>query len=111
MLRSLVYKDIANISQPIEQAIVSLFTEVKRHKPSVIYIPNIDAWCATVGSIAVTAFLTMLRSIPPTDAVLLLATAECDAKEIPQEVLKDFFGFSKKNRTEISRPNRVSLRV
>ncbi|EOO04407.1 putative atpase family aaa domain-containing protein 2 protein [Phaeoacremonium minimum UCRPA7] len=92
--------------RPLEQAIVSLFTEVKRHKPSVIYIPNIDAWCATVGSIAVTAFITMLRSIPPTDAVLLLATAECEAKDIPQEVVKDFFGFSKKNRTEINRPNR-----
>ncbi|KAJ9155018.1 AAA-domain-containing protein [Pleurostoma richardsiae] len=92
--------------RPVEQVIVSHFVEVKRHKPSVIYIPNVDAWYSTIGTIAVNTFLTMLRSIPPTDPVLLLGTTECEAKDVDQQILKDLFGFSRKNLTEISRPNR-----
>ncbi|KAI5465569.1 hypothetical protein BGZ63DRAFT_420125 [Mariannaea sp. PMI_226] len=93
----------------MEQVIVGLFTEVRRHKPSVIYIPNIEAWYATLhGTIAFITFQTMLRSIPPTDPVILLATAECDKSEIPNELLRDLFGFSRKNRMEIPRPERVN---
>lgn len=89
----------------MEQVIVALFTEVRRHKPSVIYIPNIDAWYVTLqGTIALVTFQTMLRSIPPTDPVLVLATAECEKGELPNELFRDFFGFSRKNRMEIPRP-------
>jgi SpoVK/Ycf46/Vps4 family AAA+-type ATPase len=87
--------------------IVGLFTEVKRHKPSVIFIPNIDAWWAAVAGPAITTFTTMLRTIPPTDPVLLLGTADCEPKDLPTELLRDLFGFSKKNRAVIDRPNRV----
>ena len=49
----------------MEQAIVGLFTEVRRHKPSVIYIPNIDVWYETLsGTVALVTFTTMLKSIP-----------------------------------------------
>ncbi|KAK3943046.1 hypothetical protein QBC46DRAFT_308201 [Diplogelasinospora grovesii] len=92
--------------RPLEQVIVGLFTEVKRHKPSVIFIPNIDAWWAALSESALTTFVTMLRNIPPTDAVLLLATAECLPTSLPVEMLRDLFGFSKKNRTVIGRPTR-----
>lgn len=93
----------------MEQVIVGLFTEIRRHKPSVIYIPNIDAWYQTLaGTVAFITFQTMLRSIPPTDPVLLLATAECDKGELPGGLVQDFFGFSRKNRMEIPRPDRVS---
>lgn len=92
----------------MEQVIVGLFTEVRRHKPSVIYIPNIDAWYATLtGSVALITFQTMLRSIPPTDPILLLATAECEKSELAPEMLRDLFGYSAKNRKEIHRPERV----
>ncbi|KAG5924515.1 hypothetical protein E4U42_004618 [Claviceps africana] len=91
----------------MEQVIVSLFTEIRRHKPSVIYIPNIDAWYATLaGTVAFVTFQTMLRSIPATDPVLLLATAECEKDELPGGLLRDLFGFSHKNRMEIARPER-----
>ncbi|KAG5976932.1 hypothetical protein E4U55_007149 [Claviceps digitariae] len=91
----------------MEQVIVGLFTEIRRHKPSVIYIPNIDAWYATLaGTIAFITFQTMLRSIPATDPVLLLATADCEKEELPSGLLRDLFGFSQKNRMEIARPER-----
>ena len=93
----------------MEQVIVGLFTEVRRHKPSVIFIPNIDAWYTVLaGTMALITFQTMLRSIPPSDPVLLLATAECDKSNLSEELVRDFFGFSRKNRMEISRPERVS---
>ncbi|KAF4457514.1 hypothetical protein F53441_564 [Fusarium austroafricanum] len=93
----------------MEQVIVGLFTEVRRHKPSVIYIPNIEAWhMALHGTLALTTFKTMLRSIPPTDPVLLLATAEGDQDELPTELFRDFFGFSKKNQMKIEKPDHLS---
>lgn len=92
----------------MEQVIVGLFTEIRRHKPSVIYIPNVEAWYATLsGTVAFITFQTMLRSIPPTDPVLVLATAESDKEDLPDELLRDLFGFSKKNRMELTRPERV----
>jgi SpoVK/Ycf46/Vps4 family AAA+-type ATPase len=92
----------------MEQVIVGLFTEVRRHQPSVIYIPNIEAWYTTLaGSIALITFQTMLRSIAPTDPILLLATAESDKSDIPNELFRDLFGYSRKSRMEIPRPEQV----
>ncbi|KAF4121196.1 AAA+-type ATPase, SpoVK/Ycf46/Vps4 family [Geosmithia morbida] len=97
--------------RPMEQVIVSLFTEVRRHKPAVIFIPNIEAWYATLqGSIALVTFQTMLRSIPPTDPIIVLATAECERNEAPTDLLREFFGFSRKNRMEIPRPTTANRR-
>ncbi|KAH6897280.1 hypothetical protein B0T10DRAFT_476535 [Thelonectria olida] len=95
--------------RPMEQVIVGLFTEVRRHKPSVIYIPNVEAWYATLtGSIALITFQTMLRSIPPTDPILLLATAESDKSDIPDGLFRDLFGYSRKSRMEIPRPEQMN---
>lgn len=96
----------------MEQVIVGLFTEVRRHKPSVIYIPNIDAWYTMLHDmypLALTTFKTMLRSIPPTDPVLVFATAECDRAQLPEDIQRDLFGLTRKNRMLINRPSEVSL--
>ncbi|AEO69440.1 uncharacterized protein THITE_2119849 [Thermothielavioides terrestris NRRL 8126] len=92
--------------RPMEQVIVSRFTEVKRHKPSVIFIPNVDIWWNSISDTAITTFTTLLRSLPPTDPVLLLATAECTPELLAPEILKELFGFSKKNRAVVERPER-----
>ncbi len=81
---------------------------MKRHKPSVIYIPNVDSWWASLGDAALVTFETMLKSIPPTDPVLLLATAEKVPRDLDPGLLRNLFGYSKKNRAVIARPNRVS---
>ncbi|KAI1867014.1 hypothetical protein JX265_007590 [Neoarthrinium moseri] len=47
-----------------EQVLVGLFTEVKRQKPSVIFIPNVDTWYSTLDGPALTAFLTHIRRSP-----------------------------------------------
>ncbi|PNP38599.1 hypothetical protein TGAMA5MH_09470 [Trichoderma gamsii] len=95
--------------RPMEQVIVGLFTEVRRHKPSVIYIPNIDTWYAALtGTMALVTFRMMLKSIPPTDPVLLFATADCEKKWLPRELIQDFFGYSSKNQMEIQRPEKAN---
>lgn len=85
-----------------------MFIEVKRHKPGVIYIPNVDNWSTALGSAAMTALVNMLKTVPPTDPILVLATAECEENEIDGDIIKNLFGYSKKNRMEIARPNAVS---
>ena len=96
----------------MEQVIVSQFIEIKRHKPSVLYIPNIETWYATLrDSVAMVTFQAMLKAIPPTDPVLLLATSECEVGHLDAALLKDLFGYSRKNRKAIDRPEQVRLRV
>lgn len=93
--------------QPPEQVLTGLFTEVKRQKPSVIFIPNIDTWYGAMSAPALTAFLGMLRSLHPTDPIMVLATAEAELKDLSSELRRDLFGFSKSNIIEIVRPLEV----
>ncbi|TVY55974.1 Tat-binding-like protein [Lachnellula cervina] len=87
-----------------EAAIVQLFAEVKRHKPSVIYIPGIDTWYHTLTEAQITTFLGLLRAIPPTDPVLVLGITDAPPDQVSPHMLRDLFGFSKKNRFTIERP-------
>lgn len=94
--------------RPMEQVLVSRFAEVKRHKPGVLFIPSVDLWWDSLTAAAITTFTTLLRSIAPSDPVLLLATAECTPEGLAPEILKELFGYSKKNRAVVERPERVS---
>ncbi|KAI0603088.1 hypothetical protein F4775DRAFT_587617 [Biscogniauxia sp. FL1348] len=91
-------------ARPAEQVLVGLFAEVKRHKPSVIFIPNVDTWYSSLAGPTMTAFLGMLRSIQPTDPIMVLGTAETEDKHIDSDLKRDLFGFSSRNIIEISRP-------
>ncbi|OAA55060.1 aaa family ATPase [Niveomyces insectorum RCEF 264] len=105
--------DLASLlgdGRPLEQVIVGFFIEVKRHKPAVLYIPNVDVWYNTLPGSAYMTFVTMLKSIPPNDPVLVLGTCECENADIPPAVLRDFFGYSYKNRLTLERPSRESRR-
>ena len=73
-----------------------------------IYIPNVDSWYATVGTTVISTFLGLLRSLAPTEPILLLGILECEADYVDKAMLKALFGFSKKNQFELERPDRVS---
>ena len=88
---------------------MQLFTEVRRHKPSVIYIPNVNTWYETVGKSVVSTFLSLLRTLAPTDPILLLGILECDERDIDRDMIKDLFYFSRKNQYDIPRPLMVSF--
>ncbi len=90
---------------------VQLFAEVKRHKPSVIYLPGVDTWYQTISEPVITTFLSMLNAIPPTDPVLVLGITERPADKLDSNLLGQLFGFSKKNRFTITRPSKVGQAV
>jgi SpoVK/Ycf46/Vps4 family AAA+-type ATPase len=88
---------------------VQLFAEVKRHKPSVIYLPGIDTWYHTLSDAVITTFLGLLRAIPPTDPVLVLGITDTPPDKVSQDMLRDLFGFSRNNRFTIQRPTKVCI--
>lgn len=88
---------------------VQLFAEVRRHQPSVIFIPNVDVWYSTVAATVTTTFLSLLRTLTATDPVLLLGIIESDATKVDPKMIKDLFGFSRKNQFELGRPDKVGL--
>lgn len=90
---------------------MQLFEEVKRHKPSVIYIPNIDVWYETMGAQVVRVFSGLLKTLSPTDPVLVLGVMELrssDDKPNP-EMMRELFSRSRRNYYVLSRPGEVSL--
>nr|CDP32483.1 Putative ATPase family AAA domain-containing protein [Podospora anserina S mat+] len=98
--------DVSSLLGDGRQVIASRFVEVKRHKPAVIFIPNVDLWFRSIPEVAVEMFKTLIMRIPPSDPVLLLGTAECTPELLDPELLVKLFGFSKKNRAVIEPPER-----
>lgn len=88
-----------------EAAVIQLFQEVKRHKPSVIYIPNLQSWLNTVGPTVISTLLGLLRSVPPSDPVLLFGVLESTGEEVDNGLLSNMFGFSKKNFYDLKAPD------
>ncbi|KAF2815096.1 AAA-domain-containing protein [Mytilinidion resinicola] len=95
-----------------EAAIIQLFKEVRRHKPSVIYIPNVDVWYQTVEPKVIKTFLSLLRSVPPNDPVLLLGVLELGSEEDKPDpsMLRDLFGYSAKNEFKLPTPDKNGRR-
>ena len=87
---------------------IQLFTEVRRHKPSVIYIPNVDIWYKTVSDSVISTFTGLLRTLTPTDPVMVLGILECELDRIDPQMISDLFGFSRRNQFEIQRPSTAS---
>ena len=56
----------------------------------------------------ISTFLGLLRTLAPTDPVLLLGIMESEEQYVDRQMLKDLFGFSKRNQFEIYRPQNVS---
>ena len=73
-----------------------------------IYIPNVDSWYNTVGSTVISTFTGLLRTLPPTDPILLLGVVESEPQHVNKSMLRDLFGFSKKNQYELTLPKDVS---
>lgn len=87
-----------------EAMIINSLVEVKRHTPSVIFIPNFDNWLDTISPTGKATFFGFLRNLKPTDSILVLALAE--TKELSEDFeINDFFGYSEENLYEISKTN------
>lgn len=94
---------------------MQLFEEVKRHKPSVIYLPNVDVWYQTLSDSAIRTFVGLLRSLPPTEAVLVLGVMDRDVTDeksmeeherpVLRRMVQDLFNYSVHNRYLLKRPD------
>lgn len=94
-----------------EATVVRLFTEVKMHRPSVIYIPNLQLWHATLGQQVISTFLGLLRSLHPTDPILVLGILEFDKdEEVDQDFIKQLFGYSRRNSYTLACPDQAARR-
>ena len=53
--------------------------------------------------------MSMLRAIQPTDAIMVVGTAETEMQHISPDLKRDLFGLSNSNFVEIARPHKVSV--
>lgn len=93
-----------------EAAVIQLFVEAKRHKPSVLYIPGIVHWSRSVSDSVKTTFKALLDGLTDADPVMLLGIAEAPLDELDDEV-HSWFNFLDDDLVEISRPDDESRRV
>jgi len=94
-------------SRTPEAACVQYFVEVKRHAPSVIYIPHIDVWWTVVSDAVKATFSNLLEDLNPEDGILFLATSETPLTELPITVRRWFLS-SAKGRVELRNPDSQS---
>ncbi|KAF1814902.1 AAA-domain-containing protein [Eremomyces bilateralis CBS 781.70] len=91
-----------------EAAVVQLFKEARRHKPSVIYVPNVDVWYETMTPSVIKTFTSLLRTLHPNDPVLVLGILEAghadERAQLNPDMLRDLFGYSLRNQFELERP-------
>ncbi|KAG0360308.1 ATPase AAA domain-containing protein 2B [Podila minutissima] len=90
-------------SRTPEAACVQYFIEVKRHAPSVIYIPHIDIWWTVVSDAVKATFSNLLEDLNPEDGILFLATSETPLVGLPITIRRWFLS-SAKGRIELSKP-------
>ena len=87
-----------------EAAVVQLFVEAKRHKPSVIFIPGLVHWADSVSESVKTTFKALLDGLAPSDPILLLAIAEGPLSDLEPDV-KAWFGYLDQSKVKIPPPN------
>ncbi|KAH8105428.1 AAA-domain-containing protein [Cristinia sonorae] len=95
---------IGDSTRTPEATIVQLFIEAKRHQPSVVYIPSLAGWCASLSETARMTVRAMLDSLVPTDPVLLLAVVDGSFDSLPHDV-RAWFGPVRDNRVELTSPS------
>ncbi|RPA86398.1 AAA-domain-containing protein [Ascobolus immersus RN42] len=95
-----------------EVTLINKFTEIKRHKPSVIFVQNIDMFFRQVSDQIVAIFESLLGSIPANDPILLLGVMNSD---FDTEIIEGFddmkralFPFSRRNYFKIDKPDENS---
>ncbi|KAL8763104.1 MAG: hypothetical protein Q9184_000997 [Pyrenodesmia sp. 2 TL-2023] len=95
---------LSDSTRSAEAAVVQLFTEVRRHKPSIIFIPNVDIWYKNVSDAVISTFTGLLRSLAPTDPIMVLGLVEADLKQIDPRMISTLFGYSRRNQFTVARP-------
>jgi SpoVK/Ycf46/Vps4 family AAA+-type ATPase len=91
-------------TRSVENAIIQSFVEARRHKPSIIFIPNIDIWYDTVPDSSKSTLAGLLRSISSNERILLLGVSDKPYDELDHD-LKLLFGMSDSNYVKLTTPD------
>ncbi|BGP44653.1 TAT-binding protein-like protein 7, AAA ATPase [Rhodotorula kratochvilovae] len=94
---------VSDSTRTMEASCVQLFVEAKRHKPSILFIPSLVTWCASVGETVRATIKGLLDGLDPNDPILLLAVVDGHFSEVPPDV-RGWFGFVKGNRVVMGKP-------
>lgn len=89
-----------------EATVIRLFAEVKTHKPSVIYIPDVREWFETMSATVLTTFFGLLKSLKSADPVLVLAHMEGDINDLADEARRELFGYAPNNLFRLRVPSK-----
>jgi SpoVK/Ycf46/Vps4 family AAA+-type ATPase len=93
-----------------EAVIIQMFTEAKRNKPSVFYIPGLSQWANNVSESVRSTVKSLLDGLSPSDPVTLLAVSDGPFRELPRDI-RSWFGYLRDNRVEIFTPGLDNRRV
>jgi len=101
--------DLANLisdsTTSADARCVQIFTEAKRHKPSLLYIPSLHHWQSSPILEGVTKTVTsLLDELKASDPILLLAIADCPFTDLPREI-RSWFGISRTSRVLLTYPD------
>lgn len=99
---------VSDSSRTMEAACVQLFIEAKRHKPSILFVPSLVTWCASVTDTVRNTIKGLLDGLDPSDPILLLAVVDGPLSDVPVDV-RGWFGFVKGNRVNLGAPRTVSI--
>ncbi|KAI9354366.1 hypothetical protein DFJ73DRAFT_827554 [Zopfochytrium polystomum] len=87
-IQSLDLATILNESgRTAEAALIQIVNEVRRHRPAVLYIPNLDVWWSSLPDAAHSVFLNLL-SLDSSVPFVLLASCESPFEEIDPDLQK-----------------------
>ncbi|KAA8900629.1 hypothetical protein TRICI_006187 [Trichomonascus ciferrii] len=104
--------DIGNLlsdsARTPETAVVQMLSEVKRHTPSVIFLPNVEVFFETMSDYAKSALLSFLRNLGSSEEIMLLGIVEKDYSEIDPQI-KMLFGYSGENSQQLHKPSSSAL--
>ncbi|SCZ90409.1 BZ3500_MvSof-1268-A1-R1_Chr1-3g01971 [Microbotryum saponariae] len=101
---------VSDSGRTMEAACVQLFIEAKRHKPSILFIPNLITWCESVSDAVKSTIKGLLEGLDPSDPILLLAIVDGKLDELPSDV-RSWFGFVKNNRVVLGKPSSAQRRT
>lgn len=90
--------------QSVEAGLVQLFTEAKRRKPSVIYIPALGAWSSALSEAARCAMRELLDSVPSTDPIVVFGVLQGDLDDLAPDI-RDWFGYAPENVIGLNLPS------
>ncbi|OCF30797.1 hypothetical protein I316_07520 [Kwoniella heveanensis BCC8398] len=93
-------------TRSVEAAVIQIIVEAKRHQPSIIFVPALSAWVATISDTARSTVRALLDSIPPSDPILVLGVSDTRVEELPGDV-RALFGFAPDNKIELSYPSKA----